>query len=214
MTLDEEWDPTIYTTNVPMDEQLWYLPLIPKGTCGDDYDDKGNLVLNTEIMVTTVDEDGNTIGDPPEDGDSLDGSDDNFSTFGNIISLTDLFSGYDCIGSGNSSKFTTSSKCESSKDSSGNGISIKFITSYECESSKGSSILQQPCQQLHCQWRCNHHKYYRAPPLPSCPPHTNKHKQRCCGIHIHFSNSDDDVSMPGIQTPVDDDNISVKVIPP
>ena len=40
MTSDEEWDPSIYTTNARMDEQINALSLIPKGTCDDDYNER------------------------------------------------------------------------------------------------------------------------------------------------------------------------------
>ena len=43
ITSDEEGDPSIYTTNATMDEQINALPLISKGTHDDDYDEEGKL---------------------------------------------------------------------------------------------------------------------------------------------------------------------------
>ena len=193
MTLDEEWDPTIYTTTVLMDEQLQSLLLIPKGTCDDDYENEGNLVLNVEIMVTTVNDDSNTISNHQEDVNSLDNNNDDSRTFSDVISLSDILLGFDCIGSGNSSELTRSS---------------------ESDSSESSSTSQHFCQQSHFQQHCKHCKYYREPTLPSHPPCTNKHKQRHHRIHLHFSVHDDNVSIPGIQIPVDDDNIIIEVVAP
>ena len=67
MTLDEEYDPSVYTTTCTMKEQLSSLPLLPKGTREDTYDQEGNLVFD----VTMVGDNGNTISDDDQtDSDS------------------------------------------------------------------------------------------------------------------------------------------------
>ena len=60
---DEEWDPSVYTTFATMKEHLDALPILPKRTQGDTYNYEGNLVFNTDVMVTMVDNNGNTISD-------------------------------------------------------------------------------------------------------------------------------------------------------
>ena len=61
-----------------MKEQLDALQNLPKGTCDNTYNQKNNLVFNIDIMVTTVDNDGNTIS-----------NDDHVGNDSNCISSSD-----------------------------------------------------------------------------------------------------------------------------
>lgn len=115
ITMNEEWDLFIYITTANNEEQLAALFHLPKGTCEDTYDQEGNLVLNTESMVTTIDDD-NTIGndDHIDKDNNLDSSlltsidsigdvssvsDAHFSNFGNSVASSSSASDGNNIGS-------------------------------------------------------------------------------------------------------------------
>ena len=74
-----------------MDEQIKALLFISSGTCDDDYDEEGDLVFTSKIMVTTVDYDGNTIGNDNQLDKSYSNSDHASHLVGDIISISDIF---------------------------------------------------------------------------------------------------------------------------
>ena len=67
MTSSKPWDPSIYDTKCTIEELFCSLPAIPAGTCEDMYDKEGNIVCSdnvdysSDVIITTVDDDGNTI---------------------------------------------------------------------------------------------------------------------------------------------------------
>lgn len=119
-------------------------------------------------MLTTIDDNGNTIGDDYQIGDFSNDSNLDSHLVGNVVSIIHVFSDTDCVGIGNF------------------GNPIVFLV---CVSDEGSSSSQVS----YCQFLCQQYlKRYNAPPPPSCSSSTNKHKHQRPVIHLHF---DDDVTM-------------------
>ena len=68
-----------------------------------------NLVLNTSIMVTTVDDDGNTIGNEDQAGDFTNETDHDSSCISDVIGISNILSDYNCVGFSDSRDSTSSS---------------------------------------------------------------------------------------------------------
>ena len=168
-----------------MDEQIKALPRTPKGTHDDDYDEEWNLVLTSKIMVTTVYDDGNMIGNDNQLVESTNDSNHASHLISDVISISDILSDSDCVIFGAFSNFTDL---------------------FDWDSEKGSSNSHSSYFSPHCWRQRKNHRHYNTPPLPFHSPHENKHKKWCHGIHFHFNDDCDNVSDQGIQVPVDDDS--------
>ena len=77
------------------------MQLISSGTCDDDYDKDGNLFFTSEIMVKTVDDNGNTIGNNNQLCRYNSDSDHTSHLVCDVIRIKDFFLDYDCVGFGN-----------------------------------------------------------------------------------------------------------------
>ena len=109
-----------------MDEQISALPLIPKGTRDDDYDEEGNLVLHTDLMVTTVDDDDNTIIDGDQIGNIMGEFNHDSTCISETVSITDVLPNCECVDFSDSGDATVSSD--------------NSINSSTCDSDAGKSI--------------------------------------------------------------------------